>query len=259
MEQSTAQDFLIKLGLDTKEIRAYLYCLEHGPQLVSRLAKITGTTRTNTYDTIKKLEQKGLCHLVGSSYGRKVKASDPEDLKGLLDNKAKEIKDLKNELDSVIPSLKKNPMGLISPFTRVSYFDGVENVRKMIWQSLQTKNKKIKIAGSELDMATSLGTEYLNDFHAKRKEKGVFLEALRPDSKRLPGQLFKDDKKYLREVRIRPKGKIRLKSNLIIWDNYIALYSLKDKVVFGTLIESEDLSIMFNTWFEFIWENSRKI
>lgn len=259
MQHATIKDFLLKLGLDTKEVRAYLYCLEHGPQLISRLAKIIGSTRTNAYDTIKKLEQKGLCHTVGSTYGRKVKASDPEDIKELLDNKTKEVKDLKNELDSLLPSLKKNPAGLLSPFTRVSYFDGAENVRKMIWQSLQNKNKKIKIAGSELDMATSLGAEYLIDFHIKRAEKNISLEALRPDSKRLPGPLFKDDKKYLREIRIRPKGKIRLKSNLIIWDNYIALYSLKDKIVFGTLIESEDLSIMFDTWFDFIWDNSRKI
>ncbi len=143
MESTTIKEFLLKLGLDTKEIRAYLYCLEHGPQLVSRLAKITGSTRTNAYDTIKKLEQKGLCHIVGSTYGRKVKANDPEDIKELLDNKTKEIKDLKNELDSLLPSLKKNATGLLSPFTRVSYFDGVENVRKMIWQSLQNNNKSI--------------------------------------------------------------------------------------------------------------------
>ena len=98
MQKPTITAFLEKLGLSSKETLAYLYCLEHGPQLVTQLGKVTGSTRTNTYDIIKKLEQKGLCHSVGSSYGRKIKANNPEDIKDLLDNKSKEIKDLKSLL-----------------------------------------------------------------------------------------------------------------------------------------------------------------
>lgn len=259
MGNNKIKSFLTKLDLDDKQIKAYLYCLENGPQLMSRLAQVTGTTRTNTYDIVKKLEAKGLVHTLGSNYGRKVKASGPEEIKELLDNKTKGIKDLKNEFEALLPILKKGNVGHISPFTHVSYFEGIDSVRKMLWRSLQTKNKIIKIAGSELDIASALGIEYLVDYHNKRFEKNIKLETIRPDSSRLIGEIFKNDKKYLREIRIRPKGKVRLKSNLIMWDNYIALYSLKDKIVFGTLIESDDMSIMFGTWFDFIWESSKKI
>ncbi|MCC7436845.1 hypothetical protein IT402_03175 [Candidatus Nomurabacteria bacterium] len=259
MQKTNITNFLERLGLSHKETLAYLYCLEHGPQLVTRLGKVTGSTRTNTYDIIKKLEQKGLCHTVGSSYGRKIKANNPEDIKDLLDNKTKEMKDLKNDFEELLPLLKKGMIQTPSPFTRVSYFEGVDSVRKMLWQSLQSKGKTIRIAGSELDMASSLGKEYVADFHVRRKTKGIFLETIRPDSNRLPGEIFKDDKAYLREIRIRPKGKVRLKSNIILWDNYIALYSLKDKIIFGTLIESDDMSTMMSSWFDVIWENSEKL
>ena len=259
MENNIIKEFLNKLELSEKEIKVYLYCLSHGPQLMTRLAQIAGTTRTNAYDIIRKLEEKGLCHTVGSSYGRKVQANDPESINELLENKEKQIKELKTSLNLVLPILKKESGGLLSPFTRVSYFEGPDSVRKMLWQSLQSKNKIIKIAGSELDMASSLGKEYISSFHTKRKSKNIFLKALRPDSKRLEGEIFNKDKEYLREIHIRPKGKVRLKSNLIIWDNYIALYSLKDKVIFATLIESEEMAIMLDTWFDFIWEGSKKI
>lgn len=257
MQKTTITTFLGKLGLGQKETMAYLYCLENGPQLITQLGKVTGTTRTNTYDIVKKLEQRGLCHSVGSSYGRKVKANNPEDIKELLENKSKEIKDLRNEFENILPLLKEGSLHSPSPFTRVSYFEGVDSVKKMLWQSLQAKEKLICIAGSELDMATSLGKEFVSDFHEKRKQKNIKLKTIRPDSKRLEGKVFTDDKLYLREIRIRPKGKVRLKSNIILWDNYIALYSLKDKIVFGTLIESDDMSIMLGTWFDIIWENSK--
>ncbi len=259
MENNVIKEFLQKLDLSEKEIKVYLYCLSHGPQLMSRLAQISNTTRTNSYDIVKKLEQKGLCNTVGSSYGRKVKACSPENISGLLENKEKQIKELKKDLVEVLPILKHQSNGLLSPFTRVSYFEGIDSVRKMLWQSLQAKNKIIKIAGSELDMVSSLGKEYVADFHIKRKAKEIHLKSLRPDSNRVIGEIFLDDKKYLREIRIRPKGKVRLKSNLIIWDNYIAIYSLKDKIIFGTLIESEEMTIMFDSWFDFIWNNSKGI
>ncbi len=259
MTNTNITTFLEKLGLHQKEVLAYLYCLEHGPQLITQLGKVTGTTRTNTYDIVKRLEQKGLCHSTGSSYGRKIKANNPEDIKELLENKSKEIKDLKNEFESLLPLLKQGKIQPPSPFTRVSYFEGADSVRKMLWQSLQSKGKTIRIAGSELDMASSLGKEYVTDFHEKRKERKIYLQTIRPDSVRLEGKIFKDDKTYLREIRIRPKGKVRLKSNIILWDNYIALYSLKEKIVFGTLIESDDMAIMLNSWFDVIWENSKKI
>jgi hypothetical protein len=129
----------------------------------------------------------------------------------------------------------------------------------MIWQSLQSKEKIIKIAGSELDLAESLGEEFLVDYHNKRKDKKIKLKALRPDSKRLHSIEFNNDASYYREIKIRPNEKIRLKSNMIIWDNFVALYSLKNKVVFGTLIESEDMAIMMSSWFDVIWEQSTKI
>ena len=68
MKNNPVTIFLEKLDLDTKEIKAYLYCLENGPQLISRLAQVIGSTRTNAYDTIKKLEKKGLVHMIGSNY-----------------------------------------------------------------------------------------------------------------------------------------------------------------------------------------------
>lgn len=259
MEHTKLKIFLQKVGLTPKEIQAYLYCLSHGPQLVTGLAKVTGTTRTNTYDVIKKLETKGLCHSTGTSYGKKIQATDPKQLKALLENKIDEAKELSKEFETILPFLQMNTSLPYSPFTRVSYFEGTDNVKKMLWQSLQSKEKTILIAGSELDMVSALGKEFVSDFHKKRKEKSIMLRTIRPDSKRVDGDEFTKDVFYLREIRIRPKGKVRLKSNIILWDNYIALYSLKDSIIFGTLIESDDMSVMMRSWFDVIWEHSKKI
>ncbi|MCX6793372.1 MAG: hypothetical protein NTY12_05145 [Candidatus Falkowbacteria bacterium] len=255
---SKIKEFLSKAGLDDKEVRVYVYLLSTGPQSASYIAKACGLTRTNAYDVIKKLESRGLCFNLGAAYGRKIKANPPTELVDILKAKEKEIVYLKDELIELLPTFKGLDFYRPTAQSQVSYFKGQESVRKLIRLSLQATEKDIRIAGSELDMIDKLGKEFLIDYHVRRVAKHLFTKALRPGKERGAHEVFKDDKKYLRQTRLRPEGLIRLKSIIIIWDSNIAFCSLSDDI-FGTLIENEALAIMLKSWFDFVWSKSKTI
>lgn len=259
-EQNSKQiiNFLTKAGLDEKEIKVYLYSLSNGPQHATSIGKYCNITRTNVYDIVKKLEKKGLCYNMGALYGRKIKANPPSHLKELMETKEKELKLLKDELDDVLPDFKQLENLKYNDKTNVSYFEGKESIKKIFIMALHSTKKNIIIAGSELDIIEALGEEFVINFHTKRTANKIKLYALRPGDKRRNHEIFIDDTKYLREVRLRPEGEVRLKSVLILWDSYIAFCSFKDEP-FGTLIENEQMSIMQKSWFDYIWKNSRKI
>ena len=252
------KEFLSKAGLDDKETRAYVFLLSNGPHTASLIARACGLTRTNAYDVIKKLEEKGLCFNLGAQYGRKIKANPPSELSEMLELKAKEVSRLKNDLHKILPIF--NSLDSYKPAlqSQVSYFKGREGMRKMIRLSLQSQDKHLVIAGSELDMIEKLGEDFLIDFHTRRAARKISLKALRPGKERGVHEVFKEDQKYQREIRIRPEGLIKLKSTIIIWDSYIAFCSLNGDI-FGTLIENESLAIMLKSWFEFIWNQSKLI
>lgn len=92
-------------------------------------------------------------------------------------------------------------------------------------------------------------------FHERRKREKVRFSILRAGPDRLPGDAFHNDDAYLREVRIRPKGKVRLESQLYLFNNTIIFLNLFDKP-FATIIENEPMFIMFHSWFDFIWNAS---
>ena len=252
------KDFLQKAGLNEKESLAYLYLLSAGPQSASSIARACGLARTNAYDVVKKLEDKGLCYNLGAVYGRKIKANSPTELTGMLEAREKEIFYLKDELKNLLPLFKSLDLTKSSPVYQVAYFKGRESVRKLIKLSLQMTEKKLRMAGSELDMIDRLGKEFLIDYHERRVAKHLHLHVLRPGKDRGDHEVFRDDYKYLRQIRLRPEGLIRLKSNIIIWDSFIAFFSVKDEI-FGTLIENEALAIMLKSWFDYIWERAKKI
>lgn len=248
---------LEKLGLNDKETKVYLFIMSREPQLVSAIAKNCNLTRTHAYDIIKKLEALGLCHSLGSGYGKKIQASSINQLLELLEQREKELSAIKNELENLAPVLKSFLSFKPQSRTNVAYFSGSENLKKLVNYSLRTEDGIIRTAGSELDLINKLGEDFFINYHERRKNKKLNLQALRPGNKRSANKVFTDDSEYLREVRLRPEGKIKLKSNLIIWDSSTAIISLGDEL-FGTLIENEELTLMMKSWFDFIWEKSKK-
>lgn len=248
--------FLAKIGLDEKETKIYLYLLSHGPQNVSILAKACGLTRTHGYDVVNKLEKRGLCFNLGSLYGRKIKANPPSHILELVKQKETEVARLKDDLSEMLPLFKSMTIEKGTSTSRVSYFKGAESIRKMLLTTLESKDG-IRWAGSELDLIESMGETFVAELYERRRARGIRLQLLLPENKRGRLPVFNDDTKYLKEVRIRPKNAIRLKSNLIIFGPYVAFISLKNDL-FGTLIENESLAVMLATWFDFIWDASKK-
>ena len=79
------------------------------------------------------------------------------------------------------------------------------------------------------------------------------MKSLRAGTSRL-----EESNSKLLEIRLRPKDLIKMKSNILIWDDHVAIVSLKD-TIFGIVIENHEFSWMLKTWFEFIWNDSKKV
>ena len=90
---------LERAGLSKGEIEVYLTLLKLGSSLVSKVAQETGLHRTNIYDTLEKLKEKGLVSYVIRENRKHFSASNPEKL---LDY----IKEREKEVVSVIPEFK---------------------------------------------------------------------------------------------------------------------------------------------------------
>ena len=255
---SKLNKYLEKLGLNDKEIKAYLFIISREPQLISILAKGCNLTRTHAYDIVKKLEALGLCHSLGSGYGKKIQGASIDQVFNLLEQKEKELVLMKNEYKTLAPILKSLSSFKPQSKTNVAYFSGSENLRKLINYSLQAEDGLIRMAGSELNFIKKLDESFFINYHERRTNKKIHLRALRPGNERGANKVFINDLEYLRKVRLRPENDIKLKSNIIIWNHSTAIISLGDEL-FGTLIENEELALMMKSWFDFIWEKSKKI
>jgi sugar-specific transcriptional regulator TrmB len=248
--------FLERLGLNEKEITMYLYGITVAPQHVSVLAKACNLSRSNAYDVVRKLEEKGLCSNLGSLYGRRIKMASPQEISRLIDRKRSELTELHDSFDAISSSL--NDITKQSPFIhpRVTYYQGQEGVRQLFDDSLQSKGKEILTAISEKDLISVLGKEFILDYVHRRVAKGLISKSIRSSKKHDDHEVLRDHEKNLRIVRYKPKD-IVIKAVILMYDNTVAFITT-DEETFGTKIESADYAATMKSWFEVLWDISKE-
>lgn len=193
---------LKQFDLNSSEITVYLWLLENGqssPPIVSRETKIA---RTNCYHILDQLVLKGLAakHLEGKR--NDYLANPPEALLALLDQKKELARKLLPDLEGLYMLKKSKP--------KITYFDGLENVKKIYLQSLESGS--ILYAGL-LDRLSNIDnnfqTMYLNEIS---KRNIALLNVNKPTP-----------------------------SDFIVWDDSVAFINLNDPA-FGTLVVNKDIA-----------------
>lgn len=126
---------LKEIGLSNTESKVYLTLLKLGEANVSEISKSSGLHRTNIYDDIEKLKERGLISYVFKGKKQFLRASDPETLISYLKEKEESIAKL-------IPELKEIQSN-ISEKVVVEIFKGEKGMENVLKEILIKKEKVI--------------------------------------------------------------------------------------------------------------------
>ncbi len=254
-QQNNTALILSRLGVTEIEQRVYLQGITSPPLVVSALAKLTGLTRSNAYNVIESLEEKGLCWNLGAEYGRKIMFAGPEKLLSLHSEKLSDLKKLEADVKKLSESLgkKKYKGPIVQP--RVQYFEGTEGVKKLYRDSLTSKEKLVRTAVYE-GIYERFGKEYVTNYIKDRSKWGIKNKILYAESLEGFNKKYEADPTNNREVRIPPKS-INFDSMIMIYDSRVAIITMAHEI-FGTLFESVDFSNTMKGWFDTIWSISKE-
>lgn len=242
------KDNLKKLGLTGSEIRVYLYLLEVGSGSPPQIAKGTGIARANCYYVIAGLQTKGL---IGTRHkGKRVQyiPKDPQVLLHSLENR-------KATIESLIPDLQAL-YGAIVNKPRIHFYEGFEEVKSIYRQSLQSEY--IKAFGSTKQLA-ALDQAFFTDYFKEAKKRGIILrdivtyeskEKSLTEARSVLGQLY--------EPVLLPEKYKGLVTDILLWDNHVALITLKAPI-FGTVLTNSELSKTFNVIHDALFEQLRTL
>jgi len=241
---------LINIGLSEKEAAVYLALLECGSCTVLEIAGHSGINRPTTYMQIEALKKKGLVTTQKRGAKQLFVAETPEQFISHLEKEKQRHEQKKTELNKILPELKTLfNLGEEKPLVR--FFEGKEGLRKMQEEFLKCKSKLI-YGFFSLDAVESVLPDIGKNYTPRRMQKRIKTKSIYTSAR---GPVLKgEDKKLLRQTKFIKPEKFPFTSDITIFDNKVAITSLKGKIA-GTIIEHKEIANSFRVLFELLWNS----
>ena len=247
------EKILEDLGLSEKEAKVYLASLELGEAAPAEIAKHAGINRATTYVIAEKLVKDGLMSHLEKDKKTYFMAENPEQLLRLLRKQEQDIKNKEQEFQKYLPELK-TIFDTAGERPKVRFFEGKEGLRAIQEDFLGSKDKNIEEVYSWDDIRSVFTEDDLKKIREVRKNKQIRTRAIYV---RKEGRIPKVSLLGLSELRIISQKQFLIHSDILLYDNKVAMISLKGKLV-GVIIENQAMVDTLRSIFNLAWEAAEK-
>lgn len=162
-DDQSKEELLMYIGLTKNEAKVYLTLLDIGSATAHELSTKAGLHRTNIYDAIERLIEKGVASYIVKNKTKYYSATDPNNLLNIL--KEKELR-----LLSVLPSLILTKR-LSKTKSTTEIYEGMAAFRTVMFDLL--KYKKTIYAVGIPKIVPSLVKNWIMSFHNERARQKI--------------------------------------------------------------------------------------
>ncbi|HPR18082.1 MAG TPA: helix-turn-helix domain-containing protein [Candidatus Cloacimonadota bacterium] len=254
---------LAKLGLTDSAARIYLLLLQKSNSTASELSKLSGISRSKTYELLNILISKGLCaELLGSV--KKYVPVDPKkafigvqkQLAQEYEENSRNVLDLVQNLTPLFEAQKGNfdPLDFIQVFrSKASSLEKAESLESLATEEILSLCKPPY--AMELERTNSSNRPYMNKLRKDIVYKSIY--EIEPDNE----ELFLKRVKLFHEAGGIARVSPHLPLKLVIFDQKDVIFNLQNQagnnVNFTTLsIEHKNMGEILNKIFDLYWNES---
>jgi len=170
---------LKKIGLTEGEIKVYDALLELGETTRTTLAKKSGISPSKIYDVVNRLMEKGIVSVVKKQGVLHFSAANPERLKDFLEKKEEELKNERDIVQMILPSLLAR-YGEAKEKIDVEVFYGWEGMRTVYYDIAKslTKGDTNYIFGASMGLDWKQADLFFSKYHEKVEKKGYSINII---------------------------------------------------------------------------------
>lgn len=234
---------LKEIGLSETECKVYSALLTLGSAQAGEITQKAEINRTNVYDALERLINRGLVKYVFSAKKKIFEPVNPQRLKELLTEK-------QEKLDEILPQLLEKFLAG-KPKENSTIFRGKKGV-KYIFEELLKEKKEITAYGAQ-SLFSETFLVFRNIWENKRirlgiKKRIIYNEKVRP--------IKIKEKPKLAELKFLPKEYDFPSTVLISGNKTITVVWAEQPIAF--LVESEEVAKSNRNFFELLWKIAKK-
>ena len=241
------EQFLRSIGLGKNESIIYIHLVKRGVSSVLDISKETKIHRSNIYETLRILLEKGLIYSVSKNKKKFYYARQPISLLAYLKNKEVELGPIIKKLEET----HSKPLELSS----VRMSKGRFALTQALMSLLDCK-KSISIYGTQQNAPEVIGPAF-DQFHSKRVKKKIDLREIYnrglgqgKDTSRILNKMDYTESRHLPSRYDSPVS-------TAICGEKVILFVWTDKSDITVIeINNQDVAIAYQNYFEILWESS---
>ena len=237
----TKEEVLQELGLSINETKVFVALLNLGATTAGKVADKCKLHRTNVYDALERLSEKGLVSHILKDETKIFEAAEPESLTRLVDER-------KAKLESIMPQLLLDKQ--LSKKTSAHIFEGVKAL-KLSFYNLLKYNKPIHLYGLPKH-APEMVRGFIDLFHKTRIQRKILMQHIYNEN-------AQERIKYLNsldytEAKYLPHQFDTPISTLTCGDEVLIIYWLEPLTFIR--IESRQLADTYKKYFEVLYKTA---
>lgn len=234
------------LGLTPNEAKVYYILLKHQPKTINRIAVLGNLHRRNIYDTLAKLQHKGLVSEEINTNGSFYSAVHPEKFRELLEEK-------NNAIESVMPEMEQ--LFDSNPTEQKMYmYRGIAGFKNYLSDILKQKSM-VRSLGAKGEWHDPQIREFMLNFwqekHARGIESRILFDHSAHEVGEIPKYLSAESYKFLPSSMQTESVVEIFEDRIVMFSNIGPKYIAKDIVLH--IIESKTLAASYQKWFDYLW------
>ncbi len=240
---------LKEAGLAGNEVKVYLALLELGSVTAGKISGESGVNRTNVYDALRSLSEKGLVSHMKKAERRYFEAASPTKFLHHLEEKEDELRRKRAAFEDAVPEMEMK-RSLSKEDHEATIYTGRKGLKTVTEDILRT-GEELLVFGAEGKFMEVFRT-YSRNWQRRRAKAKVHLKIIYSSSHM--------EKKTGREI---PYADIRFNDKLYDTPSTTWVYGGKVAVVVWsdhpvvTLIRSADVAKSYRMFFRELWRSSK--
>jgi sugar-specific transcriptional regulator TrmB len=238
---------LVDIGLSLAQAKAYIALVQRGKATPPELSYVIKESRANTYMILEQLENLGLVKKSETEKKLTYLVESPIGLESLAESKRKQLHDSEMKVKQAMPTLL-NYFYSFSEKPGVKMVEGLEGLKSIYQDTLRAK-QPIRLVRTPKEV-TSLGSDYIDEYKAKRTKLGITTQAITPDVPGVNHDPAVDRANLFTRTWVNPE-EYNAPVEINIYGNKVA-FSVFGETVMGVVIDSPDVAKAMQQLFDLI-------
>jgi len=234
------------IGLGKNEAKVYLALVELGNSVAGAIAENSKVHRTNVYDAIESLIQKGLVTYIFRSNKKFFTAADPTRIKEILSEK------VLNFENNLLPNLNSIKHKSSKPQSLIQIYEGIIGI-KAITDDILKEKKEICTFGIPRDVSKKMSS-FLSIYHKRRIKAKIWQKHIYNENAK--DRILQLNKMTYTKASYLPK-EYDSPATTTIYGDKVAFFIWSEKP-FGILIEDKRMAKSYKNYFKILWDLSIK-